>query len=371
VNYDADGELSAVAPFGNAGGAVNYSYSYDGAGNMLSAQAGNNIRHFTYNKVNQLTTAGTSYDVDGNLSRLDGRSYEWLKSISVPVRLTAPEWRLNTIHYDTATFTQWRYDGLGRRFEIDGNAGGGNSDKRYLWCGSRVCEQHDLSAATVALPGGPVTKRYFDEGVQINGAPYFYTFDGLGSVVQLVDKTGAVRAQYQYDPYGNRIQTGGDLTTDIGYTGLFQDPQSGLALARAREYAPSVGRWLSRDPLGEFGDVGTPPVRNEVVDADELQSPDRGVMTWFSGTNVNLYNYVLNDPLDQIDPSGLQGVHSAPGESFGTCYETCLKWYATRFGVIPVCLSIAGAGPFGGAFTAGTMLLCLGECTPNPRTPGR
>ncbi|HET7034505.1 MAG TPA: RHS repeat-associated core domain-containing protein, partial [Thermomicrobiaceae bacterium] len=56
-----------------------------------------------------------------------------------------------------------------------------------------------------------------------------------------------------------------------------------LVYLRARYYDPSTGRFLAQDPLG------------------------------FTGSGVNLYAYVSNDPVNASDPSGLWGVASAPG----------------------------------------------------------
>jgi RHS repeat-associated protein len=90
----------------------------------------------------------------------------------------------------------------------------------------------------------------------------------------MTDATGAVRARYDYDPFGRVTQLAGDKTAVFRYTGhLFHEP-TGLSFARHRAYDPSFGRWISEDPLG-------------------------------FGVGPNLYTYVNNDPVDAIDPSGL------------------------------------------------------------------
>jgi hypothetical protein len=49
-----------------------------------------------------------------------------------------------------------------------------------------------------------VTKRFYGQGEQIGGTAYYSTRDHLGSVRELVDASGATRARYDYDVYGQR-----------------------------------------------------------------------------------------------------------------------------------------------------------------------
>lgn len=71
--------------------------------------------------------------------------------------------------------------------------------------------------------------------------------DGLGSIRQAVDENGKVVASYDYDPYGNPIQSsGGD---PYGYTGEWWENDVGLLHLRARWYSPETGTFLSRDPI--------------------------------------------------------------------------------------------------------------------------
>ncbi len=58
---------------------------------------------------------------------------------------------------------------------------------------------------------------------------------------------------YGYDPYGNALQATAPLT-DFGYAGMLYNADSGLYLTQYRAYNPAVGRWLSRDPMGERSD---------------------------------------------------------------------------------------------------------------------
>jgi hypothetical protein len=90
MQYDADHELLSVGFLrGEPPGDINYDYTYSATGNILSAQTGLDTTTFTYNNLNQLTTAGTSYDYEGNLRKLAGKNYDVFGSVSIPVSFTA------------------------------------------------------------------------------------------------------------------------------------------------------------------------------------------------------------------------------------------------------------------------------------------
>ena len=102
----------------------------------------------------------------------------------------------------------------------------------------------------------------------------YYTTDHLGSIREMVDGDGVLHARYDYDPYGNRTKLDGDLDADFGFTGHYTHEASGIVLAPYRGYDPGTAKWLSRDPIGENG-------------------------------GINLYGYVGNGPMRNVDPYGL------------------------------------------------------------------
>jgi RHS repeat-associated protein len=110
--------------------------------------------------------------------------------------------------------------------------------------------------------------------MQEGGTAFFYTTDHLGNIRELTDSTGAVRARYEYDPYGRATKLTGDKESVFTYAGLVSHSPSGLLLANYRAYDPAFGRWISPDPIGLAG-------------------------------GVNLYAYVGGQPTDSTDPLGL------------------------------------------------------------------
>jgi RHS repeat-associated protein len=131
---------------------------------------------------------------------------------------------------------------------------------------------------------GAVEREYFAEGEwNASGQHLFYGPDGLGSIRDAyVAGIGAVQA-YDYAPYGYPLQTPttGPLA-QFRFAGMFYEPNTGLYLTRTRAYSPTLGRWLSRDPIGEAADPA-----------------------------ANLYRYVSGNPISLTDPSGRIGVVGA------------------------------------------------------------
>ncbi len=124
---------------------------------------------------------------------------------------------------------------------------------------------------------------------ELDDKRYWFLYDANGNVGQVLDATDTdsitIAARYEYDPYGNPIpipQPPGpcpyadlnpfrfstkwfdrDFGTDLGYWGY-------------RYYSPRLGRWISRDPIGEEG-------------------------------GENLLALLVNQPTNAIDSQGLIG----------------------------------------------------------------
>ena len=252
--YDATDQLTGATLTNPA---TSYAYAYDPAGNRVTETLNAVSTSASYNALNELLTISPPSTTD--------RTYEW-----------DAENRLTAINYTGGSQrTEFAYDGIGRRIRITEKSGSTITGvKQFLW--------DDLRLAAELDSGGNVTKRFFSQGMQLlsgaNAGVYFYAKDHLGSIRELTDASGALRARYDYDPFGRRTKSAGDLDADFGFTSLYVHPPSSLGLAQFRAYDPSVGRWLSRDPLGEIG-----------------------------GGDTNLFRYVSNRPLFDSDLSGLSG----------------------------------------------------------------
>ena len=84
----------------------------------------------------------------------------------------------------------------------------------------------DLAAGlTQVLADGEFTYLYGHGRIaQYDGAAFeYFLADGLGSVRQLVDGSGAVTLARSYEPYGEVLRTAGGGATSYGFTGEWTD----------------------------------------------------------------------------------------------------------------------------------------------------
>jgi len=132
---------------------------------------------------------------------------------------------------------------------------------------------------------------------------YFYHPDHLGSSNTVTDMDGAVVESTEFYPFGRpRYEERGAFDSAYKYTGKELDRESGLMYYGARYYDAVVGRFVSVDPLY---------VEVNGVDEETFQE------FLCYPQEVNLYAYVLNRPINAIDPSG--------GKSFSAIVSTLAR----------------------------------------------
>ena len=248
-------------------------------------------------------TESPAHDADGNLTQ-DGRwTYTW-----------DGENRLVQMIRDTASPSGARqklvfeYDHQGRRIRKTFSTYSGGwqeqSDLIFLYDGWNLIAELDANASNVKVrtyvwgtdlsgtttgAGGVGGLLWVNnhqttfEGKTLPTGVQYAAYDGNGNVAALVKATdGSVTARYDYGPFGETVRQSGVLADaqPFRFSTKWTDAESGLVCYGYRYYKPSTGRWLNRDPIGEH-----------------------------DGPNV--YAYVHNNPINQIDPFGLwsSGVH--------------------------------------------------------------
>lgn len=120
--------------------------------------------------------------------------------------------------------------------------------------------------------------------------------DHLGSVRRVVDvSSGAVLQALEYDAWGRVLSDTNPGAQPFGFAGGLYDADTGLVRFGAREYSAEVGRWWSKDPIR------------------------------FRGDGPNLYAYVENDPVNEVDPEGLHRFDKWFGYG-GKAYRKFRRW---------------------------------------------
>lgn len=249
----------------------------------------------------------------------------------------------------------YRYDGIHRRVT---SLVGGNTRHYYFSLWWQVVEERVNSGST-AERSFVWGLRYLDDLVlRQKSSERLYALHDYYSVTAIVNTSGSVLERYGYDGFGSpRFMNASFGSASSSYTwetlyGAYRyDADTGLYQVRYRFLHSKLGRWLSRDPIGDKA-------------------------------GPNLYCYVLNRAVNEIDWRGLEIIIDprAP-QSFKDRMEECIcVLYSSPAGrrlidsldgdvtIVPVTRTDAGP-PFAGEKTIG-----LDPNSPNgiaPNSPAR
>jgi RHS repeat-associated protein len=262
-----DGSFGIVGVPVNAGANVLTAMVQDVSGNSAT-----NIVNFTVGN-SQISTF--SYDPNGNLSSVSSAS-------SVLNYGYDAENRLTTVTSNSVTVLECWYDGAGHRIAKREIINGQTNTWQYVWDGWNLI-------AVLGADGS--LKEFYTRGVGIAGdigtlvAVTHYTGGSpnatchlhnnhRGDVIMARQGTNTV-ATLEYAPYGEIRTKTGSYTPRFRFSSKEYDTATGFYHFPYRFYAPQWARWASRDPIAEHG-------------------------------GLNLYRYVLSNPIRRVDPKGRQ-----------------------------------------------------------------
>ena len=255
-------------------GTNQYGYVFDNIGNRNWHTNNAEALQYGVNQLNQYTniadgvTNSPLHDVDGNLTNDGVRAYAWngenrlIKTESAASVPDAAKVKVENL-----------YDYMGRRVRktVSSDYSGGSytttNVTTYVWDGfniiAEMCDAGytnwytwglDLSGSLQGAGGiGGLLARTRSSDTQT----VFFCYDGNGNVVQLLDASDAtnVLAAYEYGPFGGVSTMSGTEATNnfLRFSTKYWDTETGLGYWGFRFYSPELGRWLSRDPIGEEG----------------------------------------------------------------------------------------------------------------------
>jgi RHS repeat-associated protein len=112
--------------------------------------------------------------------------------------------------------------------------------------------------------------------VKYNNQIYYLSYNHQGTLNQVTDINAKTVKSIIYSTYGNIIEdTNPNINIPFGFAGGLYDKDTKLIKFGYRDYDPNTGKWITKDPIR------------------------------FDGGDSNLYNYVVNDPVNGVDPEGL------------------------------------------------------------------
>jgi len=297
-----------------------YRYNSDGEISSTSSSQWANVEQLTLNPGGFTTSHSNSYSSTGRLTNATGTGTFAYDASGNPTGLNG-----GSLHPLTQTFTttgeietqsggvttaSYSYDGLGDRTQmaVAGTAsstygydqsghlltvdviGSGTTTYAYNGDGLRMSTTSTagtqdftwdvttstpriLSNGTLDFLYGPDGSVLEQENVATGANALFYSHDALGSTRELVNVTGTVVSRLVYGPYGlPTSQSTTNPPTPIGYAGGYAD-SSGFIYLVNRYYDPVTAQFLTVDPL--VSQTGQP------------------------------YAYAGDDPVNNVDPSGL------------------------------------------------------------------
>lgn len=318
-SYDNEGRLVDVTQNGVAHGL----YEYDSNGNRTKSVINGVSKNAVYDDQDRLVSYGTksyTHNLNGELTSVTDSATSSTKTFSYTSFGNIKTAQVN------GKSIQYLYDANNRRV---GKKVNGVLNRGYLY--------HSQTQIIAELDGANQLISTFIYGskshvpdAMTRGTEaqerYLFITDQIGSVRFVVDvNTGAIAQELDYDEFGNVIKDTNPGFQPFGFAGGLYDRDTGLVRFGARDYDAETGRWTTKDPIG------------------------------FGGGDTNLYGYVVNDPINFIDPEGTVPVPLILGVLAGVFYATDTDTPgAAQSEMIGVPLAVAGGWAAGGGVCKAT-----------------
>jgi len=225
-----------------------------------------------------------AWDAENRLLRVQSRSdtpqgswrrVEWqYDALGRRIRQTTSNWLVQSNLWAVTEDLKFLSDPLlFARHVVDLNASNNVAVRTYVW-GLDLSETMDGAGGV-----GGLLWMTLHTGSGPAAGTHFAAYDGNGNVVALsAASDGSETARYEYGPFGEPLRLTGPAATNnpFRFSTKRTDNTTDLVLYEFRAYVPSLGRWVSRDPISEGG-------------------------------GVNVYGFVHNAVLAYVDPQGLWG----------------------------------------------------------------
>lgn len=314
---------------------------------------------------------GFSYDADGNLTSDGLWAYDWdaenrLRSVTSAESLPEADRVRLEFDYDSgwrriqktvkhrqsgdwveASRTKFVWDDWHLMGELDANDGDA-AIRSYMW-------GPDISGTCGGAGGVGGLLLVRDHA---SGEVYAPLYDGNGNIIGLgaMDGSGQLLARYEYGPFGEPLRATGPAADKcpVRFSSKYTDEETGLVYYGYRYYNPALGRWVSRDPLGD-----------DALLADCLKGKSfEEQANLIEESTRHPYRFTDNDSLHMTDPFGLAvvGVYG-----FGPADR--LLWMQMANRTITSIASATGGRAFGRSQTGSIHQYIKSEYQQHPKIP--
>jgi RHS repeat-associated protein len=268
--YDQLNRIISAGTTATTGGFCwGYQYSHDSWGNLLSqagwtptysACVGTIMSPVTADGRNHIS--GLSYDSSGNTLSDGVNAYSWNGENELK----------------SAAGVTYLYDGDGHRVS--------KSSGKLYWYGldGKLLTETDAAGNRLNTYAYLGDQRISEFPAPLGSPALYYAADFLDTSRAIVKQGSTLCYDADFTPFGGERAYTNTCTQNFKFTGKERDTESGLDDFDARYYNSRVGKFMSPDwsavPMGvPYADPGNPQ-------------------------SLNLYTYVVNNPLRYVDPTG-------------------------------------------------------------------
>jgi len=232
--------------------------------------------------VTELQTTNFTYDPNGNTTQKGDMTFAYNQANRMSGSVNG------------TTSAKYTYNAKGERSIKVVNDGVSGVETHYIF---------DLNGQLIAEADalGVIQKEY----VYLNGQPfaqiigsdiYYYHNSHLGTPEIMTDANQTIVWQASYTPFGKATVSVNAVENNIRFPGQYFDSETNLHYNYFRDYDPEIGRYIQSDPIGLAG-------------------------------GINTYGYVGGNPVNAIDPLGLELIIVGQSGGAGNMFHLAAQTY--------------------------------------------
>jgi RHS repeat-associated protein len=276
---DALDEVNTIKHLQNTTETWSEAYNYDDFGNVYELNRNTTTLNYTHDVLNriqeEILPEGENkyyYDAKGNRSKQENTN------LPAAEEMEDGDYAYNAVNEltyfenpDTTVAYTYYGDGLRATKNQDGTL------TRFVYVDGHVVEELSSSGVTKARNIWGNELLYRKNSTALDNLAGYYNYNGHGDVISIQNANGVELNNYTYDIWGKVESQLEGMNNPYKYAGEYNDKETGFYYLSARYYDPKISRFINEDTYE--GDISNP-------------------------LSLNLYTYVHNNPLTNVDPTG-------------------------------------------------------------------